>query len=112
MPANPWFLVKQGVPRGEWVFESEEFMSTMVKSQVILRGVTQDTLGRVVRECMEFCEWQRWVPRGGSVVLKPNLCTAVPEQIEASNTKLEVIAAVCEVLRERTDRISVVEADH
>ncbi len=92
--------------------ESMSTSAAMGKSQVILRGITQDTLVRVVRECMEFCEWQRWVPRGGTVVLKPNLCTAVPEQIEASNTKLEVIAAVCEVLLERTDRISVVEADH
>jgi uncharacterized protein (DUF362 family) len=61
---------------------------------------------------MEFCEWQRWVPRDGAVVLKPNLCTAVPDLIEASNTTLAVTAAVCEVLIERTKRVSIVEADH
>jgi uncharacterized protein (DUF362 family) len=61
---------------------------------------------------MEFCEWQRWVPHDGAVVLKPNLCTAVPGLIEASNTTLAVTAAVCEVLIERTKRVSIVEADH
>lgn len=82
------------------------------KSRVILRGTRHNSVAAAVRECMEFCEWRRFVPRGGTVVLKPNLCTAVPEQIESSNTKLEVTAAVCEVLLEQTNRISVVEADH
>lgn len=61
---------------------------------------------------MEFCGWRTFVPRNGTVVLKPNLCTAVPEQIESSNTKLEVTAAVVEVLLEQTNKISIVEADH
>jgi uncharacterized protein (DUF362 family) len=82
------------------------------KSRVILRGTREKGLAAAVRDCMEFCEWRRWVPRGGTVVLKPNLCTAVPDQIESSNTKLEVTAAVCEILLEQTKRISVVEADH
>lgn len=81
-------------------------------SRVILRGTRNRGITVAVRECMEFCEWRRWVPRGGTVVLKPNLCTAVPEQIESSNTKLAVTAAVCEVLLEQTNKISVVEADH
>lgn len=87
-------------------------LSSREKSKVVLRGVSQETLNRVVRECMEFCDWQRCIPRNGRVVLKPNLCTAVPEQIEAANTKLAVTAAVCEVLLERTNQISIVEADH
>lgn len=82
------------------------------KSRVILRGTKDKGIASAVRECMEFCEWRRWVPRNANVVLKPNLCTAVPEQIESSNTKLEVTAAVCETLLEQTNRISVVEADH
>ena len=82
------------------------------KSRVVLRGTKDNGVASAVRECMEFCEWRRWVPRNANVVLKPNLCTAVPEQIESSNTKLEVTAAVCEVLVEQTNRISIVEADH
>lgn len=87
-------------------------MTDTQKSRVILRGTKDRGVAAAVRECMELCEWRRWVPRGGTVVLKPNLCTAIPEQIESSNTKLEVTAAVCEVLQEHTNRISVVEADH
>lgn len=87
-------------------------MTSPEKSRVALRGTKEKGIATAVRECMEFCEWRRWVPQGGTVVLKPNLCTAVPEQIESSNTKLAVTAAVCEVLLERTNRISVVEADH
>lgn len=82
------------------------------KSRVILRGTRDKGVAAAVRECMEYCDWRRWIPRGGTVVLKPNLCTAVPEQIESSNTKLEVTAAACEVLLEQTNRISVVEGDH
>ena len=87
-------------------------MAQTGKSRVVLRGTRDKGVAWAVRQCMEFCEWQRWVPRGATVVLKPNLCTAVPEQIESSNTKLEVTAAVCEILLERTNRISIVEADH
>ncbi|MGC1601571.1 MAG: DUF362 domain-containing protein, partial [Candidatus Acidiferrales bacterium] len=82
------------------------------KSRVILRGTRDNGVAAAVRECMEFCEWRRWVPRNGTVVVKPNLCTAIAEQIESSNTKLAVTEAVCEVLLEQTNRISVVEADH
>ena len=75
-------------------------------------GTQDGGIAAAVRGCMEFCEWRRWVPRNSTVVLKPNLCTAIAEQIESSNTKLAVTEAVCEVLLERTNRISVVEADH
>ena len=37
-------------------------------------------------ECLELCEWESLVPRGARVVLKPNLCTAVPEKAPACNT--------------------------
>ncbi|MGH9727430.1 MAG: hypothetical protein ACRD4V_02420, partial [Candidatus Acidiferrales bacterium] len=62
-------------------------MSESKTSRVILRGTQSHGITAAVRECMEFCEWQRWVPPNGTVVLKPNLCTAVPEQMESSNTK-------------------------
>lgn len=82
------------------------------KSKVVFRGTQEKGIAAAVRECMELCDWRRFVPRGGTVVLKPNLCTAVPEQMESSNTKLAVTEAVCQVLLEQTNRISIVEADH
>jgi uncharacterized protein (DUF362 family) len=87
-------------------------MSEQKKSKVILRGVTKDNLFSVVQECMELCNWQTWVPRGGFVVVKPNLCTAVPNIIRAANTDLAVTEAVCRVLLRRANRVVVCEADH
>lgn len=87
-------------------------MTQTEKSKVVLRSTQDRGIVAAVRECMEFCDWRSFVPRNGTVVLKPNLCTAVPEQIESSNTKLAVTAAVVEVLLEQTSKISVVEADH
>jgi uncharacterized protein (DUF362 family) len=82
------------------------------KSNVILRGVSPGALGRTVRECMELCEWESVVPRGATVVIKPNLCTVVPEQMEKSNTDTRLTEAVCEVLLSKTKRIYIGEADH
>jgi len=45
------------------------------------------------------------------VAVKPNLCTERPEQIHTANTSLPVLRAVCEVLKERTSRITIVESD-
>ncbi|MGH9395382.1 MAG: DUF362 domain-containing protein [Terriglobia bacterium] len=82
------------------------------KSRVILRGVTDASLRALVQECMERCEWETWVGRQATVVIKPNLCTVVPEQMDKSNTDLRVTTAVCEVLLSRTNRIYIGEADH
>lgn len=87
-------------------------MTQTKQSGVILRSTQERGIAAAVRECMEFCDWRSFVPRNSTVVLKPNLCTAVPEQIESSNTKLDVTAAVVEVLLEQTNKISIVEADH
>ncbi len=45
------------------------------------------------------------------MVLKPNLCTAVPEKVPASNTDPQITAAVCELLLSRTRRIIIGESD-
>ncbi len=83
-----------------------------LKTKVVLRSVSEQSIASVVRECMELCEWESWVPRDATVVLKPNLCTIVPEQMEKSNTDITLTAAVCEVLLSRTKRIYIGEADH
>ena len=60
---------------------------------------------------MEACGWRDLIPAGACVAVKPNLCTERPEQIHTANTSAEVLRAVCQVLRERTDRVTVVESD-
>jgi uncharacterized protein (DUF362 family) len=44
-------------------------------------------------------------------VIKPNLCTERPEMIHCANTSLSVLRAVCQVLRERTADVTIVESD-
>jgi uncharacterized protein (DUF362 family) len=60
---------------------------------------------------MDRCGWRDLVPPGGSVVVKPNLCTERPEMIHCANTSLAVLRAVCMVLRERTPNVTIVESD-
>jgi uncharacterized protein (DUF362 family) len=81
------------------------------RSLVVLRGTAARPVREVVRECMERCRWREWVPKKATVVIKPNLCTAVPEKVEMSNTAPEITAAVCELLAERAGRIVVGESD-
>ncbi|TMQ30065.1 MAG: DUF362 domain-containing protein, partial [Planctomycetota bacterium] len=82
-----------------------------MQSQVFLRRAERDNPIAAVRELLEGCRWQEVVDQGASVVIKPNLCTERREQIHTANTSLAVIRAVCEVLRERTSRIAIVESD-
>lgn len=64
-----------------------------------------------VRDLLEKCRWRELVGSNAHVVIKPNLCTARPEQIHTSNTSLSVLRAVCEVFKQRTGRITIVESD-
>lgn len=82
-----------------------------MRSAVYVRRADRNDLMPTVRELMESCRWKELIPSGGSVVIKPNLCTERPEQIHTANTSIGVLRSVCEVLRERTARITIVESD-
>jgi len=82
-----------------------------VKSKVVFRGVGPENVPAMVRECMEACGWEELVPRGATVVIKPNLCTAEPDKLEMSNTDPRITQAVCEVLLARTRHIFIGESD-
>jgi uncharacterized protein (DUF362 family) len=82
-----------------------------VNSQVFIRRAVRQDPAPVVRELLEACRWRDLVAAGASVVIKPNLCTERPEQIHTANTSLGVLRAVCEVLLERTSRITIVESN-
>src|SRR5690242_19376647 len=80
----------------------------LMNSAAYLRRAMPGEATPVVRELMEACGWRDLIPAGASVAVKPNLCTERPEQIHTANTSAEVLRAVCEVLRERTDRVTIV----
>jgi len=83
----------------------------MKKSTVILRSVAGRSVASAVQECLDRCGWDQLVPRDATVVVKPNLCTAVPDRVAMSNTDPALTQAVCEMLLSRTRRIYIGESD-
>jgi len=83
----------------------------MSKSRVFIRSAKDKSIAAVVEEVMRLCEWEKVVPRNATVVVKPNLCTPSDEIIEVANTSPEVLSAVCEVLKTRTDNVIIGESD-
>lgn len=86
-------------------------MSGFEKSKVIIRSICEKGVERTIQEIMDFCNWQRIVPPGGKIVIKPNLCTHRTDIIHCANTSRGVIRAVCEVLLTRTHDITIGESD-
>jgi uncharacterized protein (DUF362 family) len=84
---------------------------TRMTSTVYLRRADRNDPLPAIRELMEGLRWKELVGPGASVVVKPNLCTERPEQIHTANTSLGVLRGVCQVLLERTSRITIVESD-
>ena len=82
-----------------------------MNSHVFLGRADRDDPRCCVRDLLEKCRWRELVGSDAHVVIKPNLCTERPEQIHTSNTSLSVLRAVCEVLKQRTGRITIVESD-
>jgi uncharacterized protein (DUF362 family) len=82
-----------------------------MNSAVFLRRAHAGAALPVIRELMEACGWRDWIAPGSHVAVKPNLCTERPDQIHTANTSAEVLRGVCSILRERTDRITIVESD-
>jgi uncharacterized protein (DUF362 family) len=82
-----------------------------MKSFVYLRRASRPDPLPVVRELLEALRWRELIPAGANVAVKPNLCTERPEQAATANTSPAVLRAVCQVLLERTPRVTVVESD-
>jgi uncharacterized protein (DUF362 family) len=64
-----------------------------------------------VREIFEKFDYEETIPRGCKVAVKVNLSTPFEENADGSNTNPEILRAVCEVLKERTDNIIVGESN-
>lgn len=83
----------------------------MTPSLVALRSVLDRSVREAVVDCMSACRWESLVPSNARVVVKPNLCTAVPDKIAASNTDPAIAEAVCEMLLTRTPHVTMAESD-
>lgn len=82
-----------------------------MKSTVHLRRADRGDPAPAVRTLLEACRWEEVVAPQAAVVIKPNLCTDRIEQIHTANTSLGVLRAVCQVLKSRTDKITIVESN-
>jgi uncharacterized protein (DUF362 family) len=82
-----------------------------MQSTVYLRRASRADPLPAVRELLERCRWEELIGPGATVAIKPNLCTERPELIHRANTSLAVLRAVCEALRQRTRRLTIVESD-
>ena len=82
-----------------------------MKSSVYLRRADRRDTLPAVRALLEACRWEELVAPQASVVIKPNLCTERVAQIHTANTSMTVLRAVCEVLKARTNRITIVESN-
>jgi uncharacterized protein (DUF362 family) len=87
-------------------------LSSPATSRVFVRSVTGSPMVDAVRNCMGRFEWESWVAPDSTVVIKPNVCTAVPDIAVGADTNPEVVRAVCEVLQTRTRRIYIGESRH
>lgn len=82
-----------------------------MKSTVYLRRAERADPLPAVKALLQACRWEELVAPQAAVVVKPNLCTERREQIHTANTSLPVLRAVCEVLRARTSKITIVESN-
>jgi uncharacterized protein (DUF362 family) len=83
----------------------------MTTSSVIMRSVKGAEMIKTAEELLEFCDWERVVPKDSRVFIKPNLCTDEPGKVESANTSCELLEAVCRVLLRRTRDITIGESD-
>ena len=87
-------------------------MNKLTRSTVLIRSVLDTSVADAVRDCLVRCDWESWLSRGAVVVIKPNLCTAVPEKVLSSNTDVAIMEALCEALLTRTNHIYIGESGH
>jgi len=87
-------------------------MGNTDRSRVLLRSVAQTPLAGAVQMCMEQFGWDKWVRPDSTVVIKPNVCSAVADVALGANTNPAVVRAVCEILLKRTRHIYIGESRH
>jgi uncharacterized protein (DUF362 family) len=83
----------------------------MDSSTVVLRSVAERPVSDVVRDVFDALFWKSVVPANSKVAIKVNLSTPFQSNAKASNTSVEILDAVCALLKEQTDHITVGESD-
>lgn len=77
-------------------------------SKVFAKRITEK-LTDDIREALAWLEWEAFVPRDARIFIKPNLTWKV--HMPGVTTSPSFIVAVVEVLRERSDNVTIGESD-
>lgn len=80
------------------------------QSKVIVRSIKNKDLEVVVLNLFEKLDWKSIVRPNAKVVIKLNLCEFDATKVRNSNTSPELVVAVCNVLKQQTKDITLVEA--
>lgn len=83
----------------------------MAKSKVFLRSVKNVNLHDVLSEVLGKMEWNSMIHPGASVVIKTNHGDPNMRAVDCSNTSLDLIKAVCEIIKGQTDNVTIVESN-
>jgi uncharacterized protein (DUF362 family) len=83
----------------------------MSERKVLLRSTKECEVFEIIRDILKAFDYEKLIPRGSKVVIKVNLSTPFKEMAPASNTSPKILDAVCRMLKERTDRITVGESN-
>jgi uncharacterized protein (DUF362 family) len=80
-------------------------------SKVYVRKTDGKDIIPVISNLMEEMEWEKVVPLGGFVIIKPNFCEFRLDKINDANTSYQVLEALCIFLSSRSRRLAIVESD-
>lgn len=85
--------------------------NTPTKAQVVLRSVTDETIAQEVESILSVLNWTELVQPNCRVTVKLNLSSIEDRTLQASNTDNRITEALCKILQQRTQRITLVESD-
>jgi len=80
-----------------------------MKHRVAIEKYTSGGLTSAIRNCLAWVNWQERIQRDSRIYLKPNL--TFPEYRPGVTTSPHFIAALLDVLKERTPHLTVFESD-
>lgn len=82
------------------------------KAKVVIYKVNNEAdLTPEVKSILDALDWKEIVFPGAKVSIKLNLASIYPETLKASNTDIRIVRAVCKIILERTNNITLVESD-
>jgi uncharacterized protein (DUF362 family) len=81
------------------------------KHLVLIRSIKEIPVADAIRDMMERMGWRDIINPDSCIFIKLNLSSIEDHSLKASNTDQQIIECLCELLKSRTSRITLVESD-